>query len=96
MQFVSGEQDTTPVDPSKPKDPGSAMSREDRGFSLWDEEQHRTTIYAFGVAERIVSATSSFLYAFDGEMKKNGILSGNVVESLYLCNQTISLAAKWN
>ena len=38
MQFVSGEQDTTPVDPSKPKDPGSAMSREDRGFSLWDEE----------------------------------------------------------
>jgi hypothetical protein len=38
MQFVSGEQDTTPVDPSKPKDPGEAMSREDRGFSLWDEE----------------------------------------------------------
>ena len=38
MQFTSGEQDTTPVDPSKPKDPGSAMSREDRGFSLWDEE----------------------------------------------------------
>ena len=38
MQFVSGEQDTTPVDPSKPKDPGSAMSREDRGFGLWDEE----------------------------------------------------------
>ena len=38
MQFVSGEQDTTPVDPTKHKDPGSAMSREDRGFSLWDEE----------------------------------------------------------
>ena len=38
MQFVSGEQTTTPVDPSKPKDPGEAMSREDRGFSLWEEE----------------------------------------------------------
>ena len=38
MQFVSGEQDTTPVDPTKPKDPGSAMSREDRVFSLWDDE----------------------------------------------------------
>ena len=38
MQFVSGEQTTTPVDPSKPKDPGSAMSRDDRGFRLWDEE----------------------------------------------------------
>ena len=38
MQFVSGEQDTTPVNPDKPQDPGSAMSREDRGFSLWDEE----------------------------------------------------------
>jgi hypothetical protein len=38
MQFVSGEQTTTPVDPSKPKDPGSAMSRDDRGFLLWDEE----------------------------------------------------------
>ena len=38
MQFVSGEQDTTPVNPDKPKDPGSAMSRDDRGFSLWDEE----------------------------------------------------------
>ena len=38
MQFVSGEQDTTPVDPTKPKDPGQAMSRDDRGFRLWDEE----------------------------------------------------------
>ena len=38
MQFVSGEQTTTPVDPSKPKDPGSAMSRDDRGFSLWEAE----------------------------------------------------------
>ena len=38
MQFVSGEQTTTPVDPSKPKGPGEAMSREDRGFSLWEEE----------------------------------------------------------
>jgi hypothetical protein len=38
MQFVSGEQTTTPVDPSKPKDPGQAMSRDDRGFSLWEEE----------------------------------------------------------
>ena len=38
MQFVSGEQATTPVDPSKPKDPGQAMSRDDRGFGLWDEE----------------------------------------------------------
>ena len=44
MQFVSGEQDTTPVDPSKPKDPGEAMSRENiHIFSLWDEEQHRTS-----------------------------------------------------
>ena len=39
MQFVSGEQTTTPVDPSKPKDSGSAMSRDDRGFSLWEAEQ---------------------------------------------------------
>ena len=38
MQFVSGEQDTTPVNPDKPKDPGQAMSRDDRGFSLWDDE----------------------------------------------------------
>ena len=38
MQFASGEQATTPVDPSKPKDPGQAMSRDDRGFGLWDEE----------------------------------------------------------
>ena len=38
MQFVSGEQTTTPVDPSKPKDPGQAMSRDDRGFGLWDDE----------------------------------------------------------
>ena len=38
MQFVSGEQDTTPVNPDKPKNLGDAMSREDRGFSLWDEE----------------------------------------------------------
>jgi len=38
MQFVSGEQTTTPVDPSKPKGPGEAMSRENRGFSLWEEE----------------------------------------------------------
>ena len=38
MQFTSGEQDTTPVNPDKPKDPGSAMSREGRGFGLWDEE----------------------------------------------------------
>ena len=38
MQFVSGEQTTTPVNPDKPKDPGSAMSRDDQGFSLWDEE----------------------------------------------------------
>ena len=38
MQFTSGEQDTTPVDPGNPKDPGEAMSRDDRGFSLWDEE----------------------------------------------------------
>ena len=38
MQFVSGEQTTTPVNPGKPKDPGSALSREDQGFSLWDEE----------------------------------------------------------
>ena len=38
MQFVSGEQDTTPVNPDKPKDPGQAMSRDDRDFSLWDEE----------------------------------------------------------
>ena len=38
MQFISGEQTTTPVDPSKPKDPGQAMSRDDRGFRLWDEE----------------------------------------------------------
>ena len=38
MQFVSSEQDTTPVNPDKPKNSGDAMSREDRGFSLWDEE----------------------------------------------------------
>jgi hypothetical protein len=38
MQFVSGEQDTTPVNPDKPKNSGDAMSRDDRGFSLWDEE----------------------------------------------------------
>ena len=38
MQTVSGEQTTTPVNPGKPKDPGSALSREDQGFSLWDEE----------------------------------------------------------
>ena len=38
MQFVSGEQTTTPVNPGKPKDPGSALSREDQGFALWDEE----------------------------------------------------------
>ena len=38
MQFVSGEQDTTPVNPDKPKDPGQAMSRDDRGFGLWDDE----------------------------------------------------------
>ena len=40
MQFASGEQATTPtpVDPSKPKDPGSAMSRDEQGFGLWDEE----------------------------------------------------------
>ena len=38
MQFVSGEQTTTPVYPGKPKDPGSALSREDQGFSLWDDE----------------------------------------------------------
>ena len=33
-----GEEIDVPVDPSKPKDPGEAMSREGRGFSLWDEE----------------------------------------------------------
>ena len=38
MQFVSGEQTTTPVNPGKPKDPGSALSRDDRGFSLWEAE----------------------------------------------------------
>ena len=38
MQFVSGEQDTTPVNPDKPKNSGDAMSRDDRGFSLWDDE----------------------------------------------------------
>ena len=38
MQFISGEQDTTPVNPDTPKDPGDALSRDDRGFSLWDEE----------------------------------------------------------
>ena len=38
MQFVSGEQDTTPVAPSKPKGPGEAMSREIPSFSLWDAE----------------------------------------------------------
>ena len=37
MQFTSGEQDKTPVDPEHPQDPGNAMSREDAGFSLWDE-----------------------------------------------------------
>ena len=33
-----GEEIDVPVDPSKPKDPGEAMSRDDRGFSLWDAE----------------------------------------------------------
>ena len=37
MQFISGETDKTPVDPGHPQDPGNAMSREDNGFSLWDE-----------------------------------------------------------
>ena len=38
MQFTSGEQDTTPVDPDNPKEPDEAMSRAYHGFSLWDEE----------------------------------------------------------
>ena len=38
MQFTSGETDKTTVDPGHPQDPGNAMSREDQGFSLWDEE----------------------------------------------------------
>jgi hypothetical protein len=38
MQFTSAEQDTTPVNPANPKDPGDALSRDVRGFSLWDEE----------------------------------------------------------
>ena len=37
MQFTSGEQDKTPIDPEHPQDPGNAMSRKDSGFSLWDE-----------------------------------------------------------
>ena len=37
MQFTSGETEKTPVDPGHPQDPGNAMSREDNGFSLWDE-----------------------------------------------------------
>jgi len=37
MQFTSGEQDKVPVDPGTPHDGGDAMSREDSGFSLWDE-----------------------------------------------------------
>jgi hypothetical protein len=38
MQFVSGEQTTAGVDPSQKANPSEAMSREDRGFSLWEEE----------------------------------------------------------
>ena len=38
MQFVSGEQTTTGVDPSQKANPGEAMSRDYRSFSLWDEE----------------------------------------------------------
>ena len=33
-----GEEIDVPVDPSKPKDPGEAMSREIPSFSLWDAE----------------------------------------------------------
>lgn len=38
MQFASGEQTKAPVDPSHPKAPGDAMSREGHDFSMWDEE----------------------------------------------------------
>ena len=38
MQFVSGEQTTTGVDPSQKANPSEAMSRDYRSFSLWDEE----------------------------------------------------------
>ena len=38
MQFVSGQQTTTTVDPSVTVDPEDVMSRDYRSFSLWDEE----------------------------------------------------------
>lgn len=38
MQFSSGSTDTTKVDPNNSVDPNNAMSREESGFSLWDDE----------------------------------------------------------
>ena len=38
MQSASVVEGGTPVNPTKPKEPGEAMSRGSRGFSLWDEE----------------------------------------------------------
>ena len=38
LDSMSDENIDVPVDPGKPKDPGQAMSRDDRGFRLWDEE----------------------------------------------------------
>ncbi len=38
MQFVSGQQTTTTVDPSVTVDPEDVMSRDYRNFSLWDDE----------------------------------------------------------
>ena len=38
LDTMSENEIDVPVDPSKPKDPGEILSREGRGFSLWDEE----------------------------------------------------------
>ena len=38
LDSMSDENIDVPVDPGKPKDPSETLSRDDRGFSLWDEE----------------------------------------------------------
>ena len=43
MQYTSVEQTYAPVDTSTSSDASEAMSRGSHGFSLWDDEQHRTT-----------------------------------------------------
>ena len=38
LEPASEEEIQVPIDPSKPKDPSETLSRDDQGFSLWDEE----------------------------------------------------------